>query len=303
MLNHKILILIVGVIVFMDVLQALDSNTPLLRFNPNNCDLVVEAEALKERGGLVWKRPNTYDTQFPHTWHTFKAKNTSGDEVEFIIKDIPRNRYNEVVDLMALYTLRYKPIYKTLSLWSDADAVKYLKKQWGLVLQQQMSVACFRNDGSDDIIGINILAVQRKDDVMYKLLPSVESYNLRVLFGFMRDLYEFDLFGHYKVDEFLGSFGIGIDPKYANFGIDAEFLKIRQEICRNFGIKLTSTIFTSPESNALANDIHFKMDKGLSFAKMHEVIPEFPYVNRWGMALRSIHFGKKTNRYNYSTFK
>lgn len=79
----------------------------------------------------------------------------------------------------------------------------------------------------------------------------------------MRNLYDFDLFAHYKVDEFLGSFGLGIDPEYENLGIDAEFLKSRREICRKFGIKLTSTVFTSPESNALAKELRFKMDKGL----------------------------------------
>lgn len=85
---------------------------------------------------------------------------------------------------MAVYTLRYKSIYKTLSLWNDSEAVKYLKKQWSLVLQQKMSVACFRNDGSDDIIGISILAVQRKDDVMYKLLPTVRHAKHLFLFLF-----------------------------------------------------------------------------------------------------------------------
>lgn len=62
---------------------------------------------------MVWERPANV-AQFPHVWHTFKAKNKSGEEVEFVIKDIPRSRFNEVVDLMALYSLKNDPIYKAL---------------------------------------------------------------------------------------------------------------------------------------------------------------------------------------------
>lgn len=63
-----------------------------------------------------------------------------------------------------------------LELWSDADAVNYIKSQWRLTLKQKMSVACFKNDGSDRIVGIDIMAVEQKDDVMYKLLDDVRNF-------------------------------------------------------------------------------------------------------------------------------
>ncbi|XP_031630404.1 uncharacterized protein LOC116345296 [Contarinia nasturtii] len=249
---------------------------------------VIEAEAIKERGGLVWKRP-TNIAQFPHTWHTFKAKNASGEEVEFVIKDIPRSRFNQVVDLMALYTLKTDPIYNALDIWTNADAVNIFKNEWTLILKQKMSVACFTNDGSDTIVGISILNVLRKDDVMFKLIPDYPNYRINRLEQLYRRI-KFDTFEHYKVDEFLGSAGIGIHPTYEHFGIDLELLRSREGICRTFGLAVTSTLFTSPASNTAANQLQFNIDKTLSYNDIRKVIPEFTSITNPRITLRSKEF-------------
>lgn len=58
-------------------------------------------------------------------------------------------------------------------MWSDGKVVNNLKAQWHLILKQKMSVACFRNDGSDTIVGVNIMGVMRKDDVFSRMVPKV----------------------------------------------------------------------------------------------------------------------------------
>lgn len=73
-------------------------------------------DAKKERGGLIWKRPSDGTANFPRTWHTFKARNISGVEVEFVIKDIPADKYDESVNFVALYALKFKPVYKALGM-------------------------------------------------------------------------------------------------------------------------------------------------------------------------------------------
>lgn len=72
-------------------------------------------EALRERGGLIWKRPDSLP--FPHIWHTFKFNDPeTKEEVEYIIQDIPVDRYDEVVDLLANFTLKHEPTYVALSM-------------------------------------------------------------------------------------------------------------------------------------------------------------------------------------------
>lgn len=71
----------------------------------------MERKAKSERGGLMWERtvPN------PRIWHTFRAKNLNGSNVEYEIRDIPTDRYIEAVDFMTLFTFQHLPLFKELS--------------------------------------------------------------------------------------------------------------------------------------------------------------------------------------------
>lgn len=74
-------------------------------------------EEIKERGGYSWKRPD--DVRFPKVWYTFEAQNTVNpkEKVEFIVKDIPKDRYEEVVELLSQHAFSDDPVYAALSMW------------------------------------------------------------------------------------------------------------------------------------------------------------------------------------------
>lgn len=77
-------------------------------------------------------------------------------------------------------------------------------------------------------------------------------------------LYEdFDTYKHYGVDRYLTSFGLVVDPKYRGRRIGEQFLRSRKPFCEAFGIKLTSTVFTSNFSNKIADNIGFELNKAL----------------------------------------
>lgn len=70
----------------------------------------------------------------------------------------------------------------------------------------------------------------------------------------------FDLFEHYSVDKYLSSAGLLVTPNYRGRHIGEKFLMVREAICKEFGIKLTSTLFTSDFSNRIADKVGFKLD-------------------------------------------
>lgn len=75
-------------------------------------------------------------------------------------------------------------------------------------------------------------------------------------------LYEdFDPFKHYNVDKYLGSVGLVVSNKYRGRAIGERFLQTRRFFCNEFGIKLTSTAFTSNFSNRIADKVGFKPDR------------------------------------------
>lgn len=74
-------------------------------------------EALKETGGLMWKRPDDLvQFPFPNVWRKFKAESNDSreGEVEYIIKDIPEARYADALNFLTFYALKHKPLYKAL---------------------------------------------------------------------------------------------------------------------------------------------------------------------------------------------
>lgn len=73
----------------------------------------------------------------------------------------------------------------------------------------------------------------------------------------------FDPFKQYGVDKYLDSQAIAVNKKYRGRGIAEQFLKCSKQICKEFEIKLTSTIFTSDFSNRIADKIGFKLDKAI----------------------------------------
>lgn len=74
---------------------------------------------------------------------------------------------------------------------------------------------------------------------------------------------DFDTCAHYGVDKYLTSFGLVVDEKYRGRRIGEQFLRSRRPFCETFGIKLTSTIFTSNFSNKIADNVGFELNKAL----------------------------------------
>lgn len=71
----------------------------------------------------------------------------------------------------------------------------------------------------------------------------------------------YDSCANYGVDEYLGSAGLLVMPKFRGRGIGEHLLNARRAVCKHFGIKLTSTVFTSDITNRLADKAGFKLDK------------------------------------------
>lgn len=74
-----------------------------------------------------------------------------------------------------------------------------------------------------------------------------------------------DNFERHGVDSYLKSYGLVVDRIYRGCGIAEQLLRARTPICKEFGIKLTLTIFTSDTLNRIADKVGFKLDKTLGY--------------------------------------
>lgn len=72
-----------------------------------------------------------------------------------------------------------------------------------------------------------------------------------------------DTFKDHGVDSFLTSIGLVVDKRYRGRGIAEQLLRARLPICKEFGIKLTATTFSSDISNRVADKVGFQLDSVL----------------------------------------
>lgn len=132
-----------------------------------------------------------------------------------------------------------------------------------------MVLACFK-DGSDEIVGMNVNYVKCADDhFMEMLYTEVKSERIRKYAELMFLLREnFNIFDVYGFDKHLSSIGLTVEKMYRSRGIAEQFLRCRKAICIEFGIKMTSTVFTADSSNRIADKVGFKMDKIIRYPKV-----------------------------------
>lgn len=73
----------------------------------------------------------------------------------------------------------------------------------------------------------------------------------------------YDIFEKHGVEYYLSSNGLVVGEKYRGQGIGEQLLRARGDICKEFGIKMTSSFFVSTCSNRIADKAGFKLDNSI----------------------------------------
>lgn len=108
---------------------------------------------------VEFKRPASLP--FPTVWHTFTARDIDSDEmVTYTVEDIPKERFDEVVEFYKVHFLPFEPKTKLLNILGDEVSLKEIEGVWRDYLSQNISFGCFK-EGSDELVGANILFVNR----------------------------------------------------------------------------------------------------------------------------------------------
>ncbi|XP_055310798.1 uncharacterized protein LOC129573781 [Sitodiplosis mosellana] len=228
---------------------------------------------MTEKLELIWNRPES--SEYPKVWCTFKASDINTDAVvEYRIQDLPESRIQDGIDFMAQHFCSDEPICEALEVSKDIDAIEDFKLLWKLIFKQKMVLACFKS-GSDQIVGMNATFVKCKDDhFMEVLYTQIKSEKIRQYAEMMFLLREnFNIFEVYELDKHLSCIGLVIDRTYRRRGIAEQFLRCREAICREFGIRMTSTVFTADSSNRIADKVRFKMDKIIRYKDLCNAHP------------------------------
>lgn len=101
----------------------------------------------------------------PQTFHTFKAKDRNNESlVEYRVQDLPEDYFEEALDLIVEHFLPVETFCVAKNISSNPESVKAIREFYRAVFQQRLSIACFKNDGTEKLVGLNALVVKSRDD-------------------------------------------------------------------------------------------------------------------------------------------
>lgn len=95
---------------------------------------------------------------------------------------------------------------------------------------KQTVFLCCIDTSTNRIAGANVLFIISKEDQYNdQLLKAVsQAANFKTLIDSLCNLYvDFDIFDHYKVDKYIGSFGLSVAKPYVGRGIGRELFAAR----------------------------------------------------------------------------
>lgn len=111
-----------------------------------------------------FKRPE--NLSFPQVYYKFKAKNKNSDEiVEYRVQDLPEEYYEQAIDFLVKYFLPDETFCSSRDIHKKTNGVKAFRRFWEKALEEKISIACFKNDQSGELVGANVLIVNSKDDL------------------------------------------------------------------------------------------------------------------------------------------
>ncbi|EDS42761.1 conserved hypothetical protein [Culex quinquefasciatus] len=184
---------------------------------------------------MGWSRPE--QPTIPTVYYTFRAKDAYSDQlVTYRVEDLTEDRYNDMIQHFTENFVDDEPLCENRKVSSSVEGIRHLKLFWHWCFAQNMTLVCHK-EGSG-------VKTPEKYDWQLKMQSQKEG-DILAANEYLTD--NFDLFGHYGVDKYLAAFGLSVNRRYRGRGIATDILKARVQLCKAFGIKLTTT--THSENN------------------------------------------------------
>ncbi|XP_055645266.1 uncharacterized protein LOC129781717, partial [Toxorhynchites rutilus septentrionalis] len=161
-----------------------------------------------------------------------------------------------------------------LELAEQPVSVEDLRNVWRELVKQRLSIVCFR-EGSDEIVGMNMLYLADKNDT--KDYTSKGDRWQDVVDAVVYFSGQSNVFERYQVNEYLGALGLSVSPNYRGRGIATELLRARVPLCKAVGLKLTSTVFTAIGSQVPAAKVGFEETLVMEYEELAKVNPRFHF--------------------------
>ncbi|XP_037030530.1 uncharacterized protein LOC119070345 [Bradysia coprophila] len=216
---------------------------------------------------------------YPNEWLSFQALSDDGETLtQYRIQDLTPSRFEDAVKHMTRHFLSDEPLCQSRKLRAHPRSIcDFQDIIRSTMLENKMTIACFR-EGSNDIVGMNILCINRRDDgidMQDYQCPHIN--DIRTTREYIMG--QVDLFDQYSVSKYLTSLGVSVSPYYRNRGVARKLLEAQQYVAKSFGISLYSNLFTSEFLQKCANSLNYDKNYEITYENLAAKGNVFSYPN------------------------
>lgn len=110
-----------------------------------------------------FKRPE--NLPLSQVYYKFTAKDKNSENlVKYRVQDLPEEYFEQVVEFFVKNFIPYEPMSLSLNGHQNLKFCADFATFWRKSLQEKLSVACFKDDGSNELVGVNVLIVTSRDE-------------------------------------------------------------------------------------------------------------------------------------------
>ncbi|XP_063709635.1 uncharacterized protein LOC134838108 [Culicoides brevitarsis] len=205
---------------------------------------------------------------YPSIWSRFEANSCS-----FRIQDLTEEHYQAAINLFLSDFVPDEPVAKSMEIASDPASLEEMCSLWLEVFRYRVSLACF-NEKTEELVGVNAVFIETGgEEFKATAAPWKKVFDANNLVAERVNIKE-----KFKVDRFLGAFGLVVSRKYRGFGIGTEILRARIPLCKALGLKVTSNNFSGEKSQRIAEKAGFKVDVSVTFDELANAGYKFPNI-------------------------
>lgn len=133
-------------------------------------------EKLRLKMPPIFKRPS--NPNFPIVHYKFQGKFVNSDDlVEYKVQDLQPEYDEKAIDFWMKHFLPDEPLCHAAGEEFRIKALKHARQGVLNIVKSRVSLVCFA-EGSDDIVGLNILGVESKDDKTSVRIGKLRSYSV-----------------------------------------------------------------------------------------------------------------------------
>ncbi|KAK7590896.1 hypothetical protein V9T40_002509 [Parthenolecanium corni] len=193
-----------------------------------------------------WSRPATIP--FPHVWHRFQAKSSTGKSFNFRIEDLTPDRHNEAWKFMAQYFFVDEPIAKILRLTEDEASLASMERICKAIMKQNASLIAVLDEPGPNpkLIGIHVKAVISKGEPLEPPPKTIISLADKYDYICLHLREGIDVCHELDCDLYYDDFGLGVDRDYRGLRVAENLLEASSTYAIEFKIRGNIVAIVNP---------------------------------------------------------